>query len=122
MKRAAPLLQILIASSLLCFPALPVFALSTVHHLYNFSRQCCRVIAAPIKGALIRGPQAIKAAYVAEVWEQEKPEDQGKFRNKLFGVWRAPGEEAKAIIDGITEGLSVAGDAFKEIISIFWGD
>ncbi len=100
----------------------PVFALATPHHLYNISRRLCETIGAPFYGLLVQGPKNVKEAYVAEVWEQEKPKNRGLFRNKLFGIYRAPGEEAKGIITGITDSVTSLGKAGIEFVSIFFGD
>ena len=122
MKRLSFLFSILISLGLLFSPASSASALSIMHHFYNFSRNCVKVVASPIKGALIQGPKDIKSAYVGEVWEKEKEEDRGQWRYKLYGIWRAPGVEAKAIVDGLTESFTAAGSGIKELISIFWGD
>lgn len=60
--------------------------------------------------------------YQYEVHGLEKPEKRGRLRNKFIACYQAPGEEAKGIIDGITESVRSGGIALKELISIFFGD
>ena len=98
------------------------FALSTVHHLYLISRRLVEVVGGPFYGIFVQGPKNVKAAYHAEVWEQEKPYKNGTFKYKAAGVLRAPGEEAKGLVDGVTGSVTSAGKAAKEFISIFFGD
>ena len=113
--------QILLICIFLLSPC-QTFALSPPHHLYNISRRLCEVVGAPIYGVFFQGPKNIKEAYVSEVWEQEKPENRGQLHRKLFALWRAPGEEAKGIIKGITDSVSSLGQAGTELISLFFGD
>ena len=102
------------------------FALSTVHHLYLISRRLVEVVGSPFYGIFVQGPKNVKAAYHAEVWEQEKPYKNGTLKFKAAGVLRAPGEEAKGLVDGITDSVSSGGNAlnnssqyFSEIKSSF---
>lgn len=95
---------------------------STPHHIYNMSRRLVEAAGGPLYGIFVAGPRNVKIAYIAEVREQEKPEKRGKLRYKVFGIWRAPGEEIKGVIDGITHSVSSAGRFCKEFISIFFGD
>ena len=76
----------------------------------------------PVKGVLVTGPCNVKEAYVYEVYEREEVEDRGQLKYKLFGIWRAPGEELKGIINGVVEGLGYGGEALKEFASIIWSD
>ncbi|MBN1585912.1 MAG: hypothetical protein JW937_00610 [Candidatus Omnitrophica bacterium] len=82
-----------------------------------------QVVGAPFYWTFYQGPKNAKKAYVEEVWELEKEEQRGKWRNRLI---KAPprmiGEEAKAIVDGITGSVDAAGEALKEFISIFCSD
>jgi hypothetical protein len=112
----------LLISSLICLSPPPAYALATAHHLYNTSRRLCETIGGPFYGLLFQGPKNVKDAYFSEVWEQEKSENRGLLRNKLFGIYRAPGEEAKGIITGITDSVTSLGKACIEFISIFFGD
>jgi hypothetical protein len=98
------------------------FALSTVHHLYLISRRLVEVVGGPFYGVFVQGPKNIKTAYQAEVWEQEKTYKNGTLKFKIVGILRAPGEEAKGAVDGITDTVTSAGKAAKEFISIFFGD
>jgi hypothetical protein len=78
--------------------------------------------ASPFEGIFITGPDNIKEAYVYEAYEREKVEDRGKLKGKLFGVWRAPGEELKGIVSGLVESVDYGSRAVKELISIVWSD
>jgi hypothetical protein len=98
------------------------FALATLHHLYNASRRMYEAVGAPLYGVLIQGPKNVKTAYMDEAWHQEKPEKRGKFKYKVFGVLRSPGEEAKGIIKGVTDSVSSLGKVCWELISIVFGD
>ena len=46
----------------------------------------------------------------------------GLFYKRVFAVWSAPAAEVKVIIDGTVEGVSAAGDAVKNLLSIFASD
>lgn len=122
MRRSLGLCGVALLVCLVLLPAPPALALSTVHHLYNISRRLVEVAGGPLYGAFVQGPKNVKKTYVSEVWEQEKPENRGLLRQKLFAVWRAPGEEVKAIGDGVADSVSSANRAFKELVSIFFGD
>lgn len=98
------------------------YALSGRHHLINTCKNLGQAVMAPFYGLLIKGPKNVKQAYKYEVWEREKPEKRGLLRYKMFGLWRAPGEESKGIIDGLTESINFQGQALKEFISIFFSD
>lgn len=119
MKKISKLLIIVIMAFSFCQQA---FALSTVHHLYLISRRLVEVVGGPFYGIFVQGPKNVKAAYHAEVWEQEKPYKNGTLKFKVAGVLRAPGEEAKGLVDGITDSVSSGGNALKHFISIFFGD
>lgn len=97
-------------------------ALSRSHHLYNIGRNLVKMSVAPLKGIFVTGPRNIKKAYIYEVYEREKIEDRGKLRYKLFGIWRAPGEEIKGIVTGVVEAVECGGEAVKEFTSIIWSD
>lgn len=98
------------------------FALSTPHHLYSMSRACVRVIGALPYALFVQGPKNIKETYRQEVWEQEKEKHRGKMKYKLAGIARAPGEEAKAVVDGVVFLVTDTGAFCKDFISIFFGD
>ncbi len=112
---------LLFLAGMLCFCP-PAHALSAPHHFYNFSRRLVEVVGAPFYGIFYRGPQMMKKAYRQEVWELEKPEKRGKPVLILKAIPRALGEEAKATVDGVTHSVASAGEAAKELISIFLGD
>ena len=111
-----------ISLSLHSFFCPPAFCRSTPDHLYRISRRLVATAGAPLYGIFVQGPKNVKEAWQEEVWEQEKPENRGKLKHKMAGIWRAPGEEAKGIIDGITSSVSNFGTALKEFVSIFFGD
>ena len=108
--------------SLIFLPVKLAFSRSTPHHIYNISRRLVETVGAPFYGVFVGGIKNIKKTWHEEVWEQEKPEKRGKFKYKAVAVLRAPGEEIKGIIDGITSGVSSFGSALKEFVSIFFGD
>jgi hypothetical protein len=91
-------------------------------HIIEMSKSAQKVIIAPLKGVFIDGPQRIQDAYQYEVYGREKEEKRGLLRYKLFGLWRAPGEEAKAIIDGCVESIESLGEMGKSFLSIFFSD
>jgi hypothetical protein len=121
-RRTTPLKRglLLFLATLLLAP--PAYALSPPHHLYNISRRLVEVVGAPFYAIFYSGPKKMKEAYRQEVWEQEKPKHNGKFRYKLKALPRALGEELKAAIDGVTGSVSSAGEAAKEFVSIFLSD
>ncbi len=100
----------------------PIYAYSIRNHLINMSKNLVETIGAPLYGLFVEGPKRIKQAYKYEVYEREKPEKRNQTKYKLFGLWRAPGEEAKAIIDGSVDSVKSAGNFLKEFISIFFSD
>ncbi|MCK4249189.1 MAG: hypothetical protein KAV18_04860 [Candidatus Omnitrophica bacterium] len=97
-------------------------ALSTVHHTINIFKDLGMMAVSPLKGVLVTGPSNVKKAYIYEVYEREDVEDRGLLKYKLFGIWRAPGEELKGIVSGVVEGVDYGGQAIKEFASIFWSD
>jgi len=100
----------------------PAFARTTIHHLINAGKNIGRCALYPLHGIFIKGPKNVKEMYQYEVHGLEKPEKRGRLRNKIIACLQAPGEEAKGIIDGITESVRSGGVALKELISIFFGD
>ena len=100
----------------------PVFARTTLHHFINAGKNIGRFALYPLHGIFIKGPKNVKEMYQYEVWGLEKPEKRGHLRNKIVACYQAPGEEAKGIIDGVTESVRSGGVALKELISIFFGD
>ena len=99
-----------------------VYAKSIRGHIIGAGQDLVNVVVAPIKGLVYTGPQKIKKAYDYEVYGREKEEKRGLFRYKMFAVWRAPGEELKATIDGCVEAVSSCGAAVNEIISAIFSD
>jgi len=97
-------------------------ALSQTHHLYNTGKDLVMMCGSPIKGIFVTGPENVKKAYVYEVYEREEVEDRGELKYKLFGIWRAPGEEIKGIVSGVVEAVDYGGQAIKELASIIWSD
>ncbi len=100
----------------------PAHALSAPHHLYKASRRLVEAVGGPLYGIFYDGPKRMKKAYQEEVWGAEKPEKRGKPIRVLKAVPRALGEEAKATVDGVTQSVVSAGQAAKELISVFLGD
>lgn len=98
------------------------YALSVRHHIYNMGRELVKVVTSPVEGVLIEGPKRIKATYQYEVHGREQPEARGLPQNYLFAFWRAPGEEMKAVIDGVVGSVQAAGNFTKEFLSIFFSD
>lgn len=99
-----------------------VYAKSTRGHIITMGRSLVVCVGAPFYGIFVKGPKNVKEAYQYEVWGREKPEKRGRLRGKLFGIWRAPGEEAKGIIDGVVDSVTAAGRLCKEFLSIFFSD
>jgi len=107
----------------LCFSlGINSYAYSARHHLIRTGKGLAGIIVEPLKGIFIQGPQNIKKAYQYEVWEREDPEKRGQNRYRLFALWRAPGEEIKGAVDGLVRGVSSAGDAVKNLLSIIFSD
>ncbi len=98
------------------------YALSARHHLINTGKNLIKMVISPFKGILVTGPKNIKKAYRYEVYEREEIEKRGKFRYKLFGIWRAPGEEIKGTVSGVVDTVKYAGEVIKEFTSIFFSD
>ena len=92
------------------------------HHLINIGKGLVETVGSPLYGTFIQGPKNIKNAYNYEVWEREKEEKRGLLRYKLFGIWRAPGEQLKGMIDGVVDSVKGCGKALKNILSIFFSD
>lgn len=93
-------------------------ALSVRHHLINAGTDLVKMVVAPVKGIFATGPNNIKTAYRYEAYETESPKE----RSGFFGIWRAPGEELKGVIDGVTEMVTYGGKVLWELISIPWSD
>ena len=100
----------------------PIYAYSARNHFINMGRNLVETIGGPLYGIFVKGPEKVKKAYKYEVYELEKPEKRNQLKSKIFGLWRAPGEEAKAIIDGSVDSVKSAGNFLKEFISIFFSD
>ncbi len=92
------------------------------HHLIDMGKCLIRLTLSPLYGAFIQGPRNIKEAYEYEVYGNERSEKRGLLRKKLFALWRSPGEEAKAIIDGLVDSVKAGGRFTKEFLSIFFSD
>ncbi|MCM8789560.1 MAG: hypothetical protein NC916_00855 [Candidatus Omnitrophica bacterium] len=116
------MLVVLIFVLLVLLPYQNAYSRSVPHHVYNISRRLVATAGAPFYGILVDGPRNIKKVWHEEVWGQEKPENRGKLKYRVAAIWRAPGEEMKGIIDGITYSVSNFGAALKELVSIFFGD
>ncbi len=106
---------------LLCFVS-PVHAKSVRGHLIESGKELVNVVVSPVKGLVYTGPRNIKNAYTYEVYGREKEEKRGRFRYKMFAIWRAPGEELKATVSGITEGVTSLGKALNEVASVIFSD
>ncbi len=100
----------------------PGYSYSARHHLINAGKNVGDVIVRPLHGIFVKGPKNIKDAYEYEVWGREEEQKRGLLRYRLFALWRAPGEEVKGIIDGLTGSVKALGNSCKEIISIFFSD
>jgi hypothetical protein len=97
-------------------------AMSARGHMIESARSLTNVIIAPLKGIFYAGPLRIRDAYQYEVYGREKEEKRGLLRYKLFAMWRAPGEEMKATIDGVVESVESLGSVTKNLLSIFFSD
>lgn len=100
----------------------PIFARSAINHIIKSGNNITKAIGSPFYGLLYKGPKNIKETWQYEVHEREKEEDRGKLKYKLFSIWRAPGDELKGTIDGLTDMVKYSGDALKEILSIPFSD
>ena len=108
-------------SLLTAMPA--AYAHNPPHHVYLIFRRLTQAVLAPFQGVFYDGPVNIKKAYVGEVWEKEKPEDNGRFSSKAKAVLlRAPGEELKAAVGGIKKSANKICDAGTELLSLVTGD
>ncbi len=107
----------------LFFVAVPnLHAKSVRGHFIGAGSELANVVVAPVKGLFYTGPQEIAEAYDYEVNRREKEEKRGLLRYKLFAIWRAPGEEVKATVSGVTESVKSCGNAVNEIVSAFFSD
>ena len=100
----------------------PAYALATPHHIYNISRKLVEIVGGIPYAIFYDGPRRMKKAWVNEIWEVEKPEKRGQPIRVVIAVPRAVGEEAKAVVDGVTRSIDSGGEGLKEFISIFLGD
>ncbi len=119
MRRIIKLITVLIILTAYFLSAYPY---SARHHLINMGKRLVEASTSPLYGAFIKGPKNIKDAYQYEVWGREKPHKRGLLRYKLFAIWRAFGEEAKAIVEGVVGSVKAGGEFLKEFISIFFSD
>ena len=97
-------------------------AYSIRHHFINIGKNLCKFTLAPLNGLFIKGPQNIKEAYRYEVYGSDDPAKNGLLRKKIFALWRAPGEEAKGLIDGVVESVIAGAECLKNFLSIFFSD
>ena len=114
--------KFIIISLILCTYTPLSYAHSARHHLIKATKGIIGAAFSPLYGILIQGPKNIKEAYTYEVYQREKPEKRGQLRYKLFGIWRAPGEEVKGIIDGISDTVTHSTTSLKELVSILFSD
>lgn len=112
----------LLAITLLFLTPSSAQAKSVRGHIFEMSRSVYDAVKAPITGIFVDGPKRMYATYQYEVHGREKEEKRNLFRYKLFAIWRAPGEEVKAIIDGCTQSVEHLGTCAKEGISVFFSD
>lgn len=115
--------RIILLSLTICFIApLPSYARSSRNHLIKGTKSIGKAIADPLHGIFVIGPKNIKSTWNYEVHQREKEEDRNRLRGKLFAIWRAPGDEIKGAIDGITNCAKNLGSGFKEYLSIIFSD
>lgn len=114
--------KIIICSLLASQTLNPVYARSTRNHLIKSVKSFSKALADPAHGVFVLGPRKVKETWNYEVHEREKEEDRNTLRGKLFAIWRAPGDELKGTIDGISNCAIHLGDGVKELISIFFSD
>lgn len=115
-------LVLLFVSVVLFLDVSSVWALSARGHIIAAAKSAHTAIMAPLRGVFYDGPQRIYDAYQYEVYGREKEEKRGRFRYKLFAFWRAPGEEAKATIDGCVQSVVSLGEMTKSLLSIVFSD
>lgn len=99
-----------------------LLAHTTEHHMIDTGKNLVKCALYPLHGIFIQGPKNVKKAWQYEVHGLEKPEKRGRLPARLSALWRAPGEEAKGIIDGLVDSVKAGGRSVKEFISIFFGD
>lgn len=114
--------KIIVITSLGILISHPAYAYSVRHHLINMGRNLVKMAFSPLYAAFIQAPRNIKETYGYEVWGREKPEKRGRFRYRLFAIWRSPAEATKAVLDGLIESVEASGEFSKEFLSIFFGD
>ena len=114
--------KIIIIALVSVFIISSVYAHSARHHVIDMGKSIIEAVFSPLYGIFIKGPKNVKEAYQYEVHEREDPQKRGLMRYKLFAIWRAPGEEAKGVIDGIVGSVKSLGNSLKEFISIFFSD
>ena len=119
MKTLIKITLLIITTSLLIPSGYPK---SVRGHLINMGENLVELIGAPLYGAFVQGPKNVKNAYEYEAWGREKPEKRGLLRYKLLGIWRAPSEESKAIIDGLVGSVEASAKFLKNFLSIFFSD
>jgi len=98
------------------------YAHSVRHHLIDMGKSLAKMSTYFFYATFVEGPRNIKKAWQYEVEEREKPEKRGLLRYKIFAIWRAFGEEMKAMVKGVTGSIKAAGNALEELISIFFSD
>ena len=98
------------------------YAHSARHHLIDMGKNLAKMSTYFFYATFVEGPRNIKKAWQYEVEGREKPEKRGLFRYKIFAVWRAFGEEMKAMVKGVAGSVKAAGSALEEFISIFFSD
>lgn len=104
------------------FLQMPLHARSSRNHLIKGTKNILNAIADPLHGLLFIGPKNVKKTWDYEVHGREKEEDRNQLRGKLFSIWRAPGDEFKGTIDGISNCVNNLGLGLKEYLSIFFSD
>ena len=91
------------------------YSLSCRHHLINAGKNFIQMLISPVRGIFVTGPENVASAYRCEAYEDETP-------NKFFGVWRAPGEELKGVLDGLVKTVDYGRKFLWELISIPFSD
>lgn len=98
------------------------YARSNRNHVIKGTKHLFKALADPFHGLFILGPRKVKETWEYEVHGREKEEDRNTLRGKLFAIWRAPGDEFKGTIDGISNCTKNLGSSLKEFISIIFSD
>jgi hypothetical protein len=104
-----------------CFSLVtPAHARSVRHHLINAGEKLGEAAGAPLHALVVEGPRNIRDAWNYETHgEQDR---KNRLLNIVIALWRAPGEQIKAVVNGIGRSVSAASEMTVELLSIPFSD